>query len=113
MNIQGISGYGVPTVLPGTTRTPGPQGPDTGSSQGVGTTRVAPDPRTTHAVGRASDTVPMDAPPGTDPMLWSVLTTEERSYFARARAMGQVTYGPGSRSASAGVPRGGRIDVRV
>ena len=52
-------------------------------------------------------------PPGTDPMLWSVLTAEERSFFARARSMGQITYGPGSRASDAGIPRGGRLDVKV
>ena len=53
------------------------------------------------------------APPGTDPKLWSVLTAEERAFFARARSMGQITYGPGTRNSQPGVPRGGRLDVRV
>lgn len=111
MNIQGINSY-IPPTVPSGPRAPSPSGPDTGASQGLGATRVTPE-RPVEAMGRTRDTVPAEAPAGTDPMLWSVLTTEERSFFARARAMGQITYGPGSRSQNAGVPRGGRIDVRV
>ena len=54
-------------------------------------------------------------PPGTDPALWKVLTTEERAFFARARAMGPLTYGPGT-TRDGHVPaalQGGRIDVKV
>lgn len=69
--------------------------------------------RSATAAARSGSTVPSEAPAGTDPMLWSVLTSEERSFFARAHAMGQVTYGPGSGSARAGMPLGGRVDVRV
>lgn len=109
--IHGISGYGMQPVLPGGTRTPGTHETDTAPSRETGHTRApqAPAPR---AAARAHETVPAEAPAGTDPMLWSVLTSEERSFFARARAMGQLTYGPGSR-AHGGLPTGGRIDVRV
>ena len=62
---------------------------------------------------RASDAVPAQAPEGTDPALWSVLTSEERAFFARARAMGPVTYGPGHSSALSGAPLGGRLDMRA
>ena len=34
------------------------------------------------------------APPGSDPALWSVLTSEERRFFARQAALGPITYGP-------------------
>jgi hypothetical protein len=56
-----------------------------------------------------------EAPAGTDPELWKVLTTEERSYFTRMGSAGPLTYG---RQASASRPqaplvRGGRLDVRV
>lgn len=54
------------------------------------------------------------APPGTDPELWSVLTTEERAYYERAQAMGPLTYSPGTGgAASDSVALGGRIDVRA
>lgn len=62
---------------------------------------------------RAADSIPAQAPEGTDPALWSVLTSEERTFFARARAMGPVTYGPGRSTALSGAPLGGRFDLRV
>ena len=109
MTIQGINGYAMPPVVPGQNRAPTA---DTTQSQGLGVAEAAYS-RPAAAAGRIADAVPAEAPQGTDPMLWSVLTSEERSFFARARSMGQVTYGPGSRSQSAGVPLGGRVDVRV
>jgi hypothetical protein len=109
MTIQGINGYTMPTVVPGHTRTPGP---DTSQSPGLGAPEGT-DARQSAQTSRASTAVPAEAPQGTDPMLWSVLTSEERSFFARARAMGQITYGPGTRTQSAAVPMGGRLDVRV
>lgn len=57
--------------------------------------------------------IPVQAPEGTDPALWSVLTAEERTFFARAGAMGPVTYGPGRAMALSGAPLGGRLDVRA
>jgi hypothetical protein len=57
---------------------------------------------------------PAEAPRGTDPALWSVLTSEERAFFARARESGPLMYGRGSDGgALAGARIGGRIDVKV
>lgn len=53
------------------------------------------------------------APPGTDPALWSVLTSEERAWFERAQALGPVTYGPDATAPAAPLRRGARIDLRV
>ena len=53
------------------------------------------------------------APPGTDPALWSVLTTEERAYFEHVQALGPVTYGPGAGSGDPAMPRGARLDLKV
>lgn len=55
------------------------------------------------------------APPeGTDPDLWSVLTAEERHFFARAKALGPITYSPANFGiAEFGLQRGARIDVKV
>ena len=63
----------------------------------------------------ARDAVPAEAPPGTDQALWAVLTAEERSFFAHARSMGPLTYGPGRSDTdqAPGIRQGGRIDVRV
>ena len=109
MTIQGINSYTMPNLVPGQTRAPGA---DPAQGHGIAPTQE-PQARPAQPVRNAAEAVPAEAPAGTDPMLWSVLTSEERSFFARARSMGQVTYGPGSRSQSASVPRGGRLDVRV
>jgi hypothetical protein len=52
--------------------------------------------------------------PGSDPALWSILTSEERAFFARQAALGPLHYGPGARSTPpvSDGPLGGRIDVR-
>lgn len=63
----------------------------------------------------AQGAVPAEAPPGTDPTLWSVLTSEERNFFAKTAALGPLTY---SRLKDFGSPtppvaRGVRLDVRA
>lgn len=71
----------------------------------------------TRATGRLNTTVPVEAPPGTDPALWSVLTTEERAFFAKASAQGPLTYtklmAPQTPAPAPAMPRGSRMDVRV
>lgn len=65
---------------------------------------------------QAGQSVPTDPPPGTDPALWSILSGEERAFFAKAGAMGPLTYGRAfSQMKSAPLPaaRGGRLDVKV
>lgn len=58
--------------------------------------------------------IPAEPPPGTDPALWSVLTAEERGFFARMGAMGPLTYGRmAAGTAAAPALRGGRLDVKV
>jgi hypothetical protein len=57
-------------------------------------------------------------PEGVDPALWSVLTGEERAFFAQQAAAGPLTYGrmgitPATPAASIPVARGGRLDIRV
>ena len=59
--------------------------------------------------------VPAEAPEGTDPALWSVLSSEERAFFAKAGAMGPLTYGKALREMNGSqLPafRGGRLDVK-
>ncbi len=69
------------------------------------------------------------APEGTDPALWSILTHEERTYFARIALDGPLTYskvmtrgrtdgaaavtGAGAARSGAPIARGGRIDIRA
>jgi hypothetical protein len=64
---------------------------------------------------RAAAALPVEAPPGTDPELWSVLTVEERGFFARSAARGPLSYGPtvSAPRPEAAVARGVRLDVRA
>jgi hypothetical protein len=72
----------------------------------------------TRAVAAAPGAVPalpVEAPPGTDPALWSILSADERSFFAKSQAMGPLTYG--RKMAQRMEPpmpavRGGRLDIR-
>lgn len=66
------------------------------------------------AIGQPQATLPAEPPTGTDPELWSVLSSEERVFFARVGAMGPLTYGRVSAEmrAESSIPRGGRLDVR-
>ena len=115
MSIESLGGvYGPPGLFP---RTPGPEG----SSGAIGQKpldRLNPEgssrPGTESAGAVAASGLPAEAPPGTDPDLWSVLTAEERVYFARAKALGPVTYSPSRLGlAELGLQRGGRLDVKV
>ena len=65
--------------------------------------------------GAAQHTVPAEAPPGTDPTLWSVLTTEERNFFAKSASSGPLTYGRIKAATNPTPPaaRGVRLDVRA
>jgi hypothetical protein len=60
-------------------------------------------------------TVPAEAPAGTDPALWNVLTTEERAFFSKSAALGPLTYGKIKNATMPTPPamRGGRLDVRA
>lgn len=63
----------------------------------------------------AQAALPAAPPAGTDPELWSVLTGEERAFFARVGSMGPLTYGRMTSSAPAAAPgmRGVRLDVKA
>lgn len=70
----------------------------------------------TGAAAPTQAAVPPEAPAGTDPTLWSVLTTEERNFFAKTAALGPLTYSrikAASTSNTAPPSRGVRLDVRV
>lgn len=115
MSIQSLGGLYGPTVMP-----PRPSRPDE-SQEGQRQPRVdTPVPQDTSRVAGearnldAASHLPVEPPAGTDPQLWSVLTTEERRFFAQARAMGPVTYGRSNLGlAELGLQRGGRLDVKV
>lgn len=70
--------------------------------------------------GAVAQTLPAEAPAGTDPELWAVLSADERAYFAKVGAMGPLTYGRimsgGQYTPAANVgayARGGRLDVKA
>lgn len=119
MSIDGINGIGAGygALNPAGIRPEAPRGP---TPDQVGETSVQrPDGdqlgvNRAPAARRAAGTLPSQAPEGTDPQLWSVLTADERTFFARARAMGPLTYGPGrGENSQAGPSAGGRIDIRI
>jgi len=71
--------------------------------------RPAVAPRTQHTAEPAAA-----APPGADPALWSILTSEERAFFARSGMDSPATYGAAHRADPSPVALlGRRIDVRV
>ena len=74
--------------------------------------RESGDAAVSKAPVREAEALTSAPPAGVDPSLWSVLTTEERAYFAKVRALGPITYGPSAGAAKPAL-RGGRIDVTV
>jgi len=70
-----------------------------------------------HTASSAPSTLLARAPEGTDPGLWSVLTSEERNYFSKTVTSGPLTYSrvmlSGARATPAPAARGGRIDLRA
>lgn len=116
--MESIHGSGLipPTTPPVRPAVPEGDGPRPGAGE-VGT----PIP---HARPPAADAARLEreapgggasaAPRGVDPDLWSVLTAEEREFFAVRREMGPITYGREPRAArEAPLPRGRRLDVRA
>jgi hypothetical protein len=95
-----------------------PSSPDQRIGQRDGTANV-PASRTIQAPNAAQPAnaaVPTQAPAGTDPELWNVLSSEERVFFAKLGAMGPLTYGrvlSQAQQPSAPSARGGRLDVKV
>lgn len=115
MSIQSVGGLYGPSVL--TPRTPPQEGLQEAVQQPTVQTPVPQEvvqeqtaPRSTASPTELSSEVPQ----GIDPELWSVLTGEERRFFAQAKGMGPVTYGRGSLGlAELGLQRGGRLDVKA
>jgi hypothetical protein len=104
-------------------------GQATGTQPGAVRTPARPEPPALRpqqplaGAGAASGALPAEPPAGTDPALWSVLTGEERAFFARTAASGPLTYGRISAGVNAlqgnamaqaplAAARGGRLDVR-
>ena len=119
MSINGIRGPYSNAVRPQTPATVRPNGtqPATGGAQRATTATPAPSPSALKGVAPAAgNAVPVQPPQGTDPELWSVLTQDERAYFAKLGAMGPLTYGrvlSGQMPVQAPAVRGGRLDVKA
>lgn len=121
MALNGINNNGTNGPLAGLTRPvqqprtqiPGGQAqPATRPGTAVG----APAKPATVSAPAAGAVLSAEAPAGTDPELWSVLTAAERTFFAKSGAMGPLTYGrimTGNGAPSAPIGRGGRLDVKV
>jgi len=113
MNLNGIGGMAAPLLRP-------QEKPRTTTveQERAATAAAAPQQTRIPASGLLAPkpgVVATEAPTGTDPELWKVLTAEERSFFARMSSGGPLTYG---RQAATGGPqapmvRGGRLDVRA
>ena len=121
MNIQPVP---TPILPDPRTRHPegaGTRGADRAHATPLHATPVAasPAPPARISGGISGARVDVQPPEGTDPKLWSILTTEERSYFARSSARGPLTYAR-VMLGDAGTPgaplsasmRGIRLDVR-
>ena len=115
MNLNGIG------TLPGMIRPTHPE-PRTRVESGANGQTIAPPAsagvRQSREIAPAVDinqTLPVEAPPGTDPELWSVLSSEERTFFAKVGSMGPLTYGHLLNSSRTDEPvmRGGRLDVKA
>ncbi len=116
MSIHGIrSPYGAPVRPSATPATPAR--PEQAGTAGGAERATVPVPTSVRApAASAASGVPVQPPQGTDPDLWSVLTQDERAYFAKLGAMGPLTYGrvlSGQMPTSAPMARGGRLDVKA
>jgi type II secretory pathway pseudopilin PulG len=123
MSINGINSS---PLLPnlGATRTDAARTSNTGNA-GVASQQGLTQARTANALkpqtpiagqGATQSAVPAEAPAGTDPALWSVLTTEERNFFAKTANLGPLTYSRFKEATTAQTPpaaRGVRLDVRA
>lgn len=124
-----LGSLGRPLGPGGTAARPGAAGP---KPDAVRTPAGRPQPEPTAlkpqqplaGASATSGTLPTEAPAGTDPELWSVLTGEERAFFTRAAASGPLTYGRISAGVNAlqgnalaqaplAAARGARLDVRA
>ena len=120
MSMESIHGPGVapPTMPPmRPAHAPEQDAHAPGANGGATSLPYAPSDPTTRTPGTVDVPAaePVDAAPaGVDPEVWSVLTAEEREFFAVAREMGPITYGRRQEAANDTVlPRGRRLDVRV
>lgn len=107
-----------PLGRPLTSPTPGTSSPAVGRNTPAPTDRATTSsaaPTARPSIAAAPSTVPAEPPAGTDPALWSMLTTEERAFFAKSATLGPLTYGRIKDAIMPAPPaaRGVRLDVRA
>jgi hypothetical protein len=113
--LANLSAIGRPETARPTPDRAGTSG-NVGAGANANVARTALKPQTPIAgQGATQNAVPAEAPPGTDPTLWSVLTTDERNFFAKTAALGPLTYGRIKAATNPAPPaaRGVRLDVRA
>lgn len=111
MSLYGIGGY---PARPATHAPLPPAGGRTAPVQPEGSRPASPALRPATTAPGEPAPAPLEMPAGADPALWSILSAEERGYFAKLGAMGPLTYGrvmDGTHQAP--IARGGRLDVKV
>ena len=114
MNVNGIGGSAAQQLL-----RPQEKPRTNVEQERAATAAAAPVPARVAASGLLAPrpgVVAPEAPAGTDPELWKVLTSEERSFFSRMSSGGPLTYGRQTATAApqqAPMVRGGRLDVRA
>jgi hypothetical protein len=110
-----LAPLGRPLTSPNTGAATGPSSPAVGRSTPAPVERNALTGAARPAIAAAPSTVPAEAPAGTDPALWSMLTTEERAFFAKSATLGPLTYGRIKDAIMPAPPaaRGVRLDVRA
>ncbi|MHB1310460.1 MAG: hypothetical protein ACYC3L_00490 [Gemmatimonadaceae bacterium] len=119
MNIPVVNGR-LPDVLATRNQPQGPprpaDAPLIGNRDAAHALGVSPAPAAS-SDPRSASSLPVHAPPGTDPALWSILTAEERTFFSRQSTSGPLTYlkmmAPNSAPQASAAARGRRLDVRA
>src|SRR5947209_2039218 len=117
MSVYGIGNSNIPSNIPRTpAQTPVRDGVRPQVQQPLPPAVAVPTRPAATPAAKPSPSIPVEAPEGTDPALWSVLSNEERAFFAKAGAMGPLTYGRAfSEMKATQIPanRGGRLDVKI
>jgi hypothetical protein len=116
MSVKGIGGIATAILRPQEMARPKTDQDRAAQVGGAATPAAPAQIRPGGLLAPRQDALPVEAPAGTDPELWQVLTPAERTYFAKLTGMGPLTYGRPSSSVPASetpLGRGGRLDVRA
>lgn len=116
MNVNGLPSS-LQTLLTAREQLQRPDATATAASQAQRAATTAASAKAVTTATPANAQLTAQAPEGTDPALWSVLTSDERAFFSRVVTSGPLTYSrmAAATSSAAALPamRGGRIDLRA